>query len=433
MKIKKLTIKNFKGIANRSFDLNEKFTVFIGNNSTGKTTVLDALAVTLGGFFLGVGVPSRGISSDEIRVVNIDGQNRPQIPVEITAEGTVNGQDVSPWGRSILTANTTTKDAKPIKDVAAKLLRLSRTPREDRPDGEEAIFPVIAYHGTGRLWAEHENPKQRQHQKQIEGVQRAYTNSLSAKSSSKGFISWMKTQEDSVAKFDRPLERAHLDALKSAIESVVVDSRWTGIKYDNKQETLVGVFVNNDGTSLELSYNQLSDGFRNIIGMIADIAYRCIQLNPHLARDVVTKTPGVVLIDELDQHLHPNWQRRIVNDLKVAFPNIQFVATTHSPFIVQSLDASELINLDDIDLADSPDSLPIHKVATQIMGVEGIRSDDFEKRVKVATEQLESIEAQNGELTLDDFERISKALDEMTISETDDPVYKAFLIVKGRK
>ncbi len=433
MKIKKLTIRNFKGIANRSFNLNEKFTVFIGNNSTGKTTVLDAMAVMLGGFFLGVGVPSRGISSDEVRVINIDGQNRPQIPVEIKAEGTVNGQVIRPWGRSILTANTTTKDAKPIKDVAAKLLKLSRTPREERSDGDEAIFPVIAYHGTGRLWAEHEHPKQSQHQKQIEGVQRAYTNSLSAKSSSKGFISWMKTQEDSVTKFDRPLERAHLDALKSAIESVVVDGRWTGIKYDNKQEALVGLFVNNDGTRLELSFNQLSDGFRNIIGMIADIAYRCIQLNPHLGRDVVTKTPGVVLIDELDQHLHPNWQRRVVNDLKVAFPNIQFVATTHSPFIVQSLHVSELINLDDIDLADSPDSLPIHKVATQIMGVEGIRSDDFEERVKDATEQLENIEAQNGELTLEDFERVSKALDEMTISETDDPVYKAFLTVKGKK
>lgn len=432
MKIKKISIKNFKGISERTFELNERFTVFIGNNATGKTTVLDALAVALGSFFLGVGVPSRGIGREEVRVVNIDGQNKPQIPVEIKAEGSINGVDIAPWGRSILTANTTSKDAKSIKDAAGQLLKLSRTPREERVSGAEAVFPIIAYHGTGRLWAEHEEPKSRDHQKQIEGVKRAYINSLSAKSSSKGFISWIKTQEDSLSKFDRPLERAHLEALKAAIEGVVIDGRWTNTKYDHKYEVLTGTFVNNSGSSLELTYNQLSDGFRNIIGMIADIAFRCIQLNPHLGRDAVIGTPGVVLIDELDQHLHPNWQKRVVKDLKKAFPKVQFVATTHSPFIVQSLEASELVNLDDLDAIDSPNLMPINKVATQVMGVDGIRSDDFEARVKVSTDELESIEAENGELTLEDYERISAALDKIALTETDDPVYKAFLTVKKR-
>jgi predicted ATP-binding protein involved in virulence len=166
--------------------------------------------------------------------------------------------------------------------------------------------------------------------------------------------------------------------------------------------------------------------------MIADIAFRCIQLNPHLGRDVVNLTPGVVLIDELDQHLHPNWQKRVVNDLKVAFPNIQFVATTHSPFIVQSLEADELVNLDELELSESPNLLPINKVATQVMGVDGIRSDDFEERVKDATQQLSEIEATNGELSLDDYEKISKALDQIALSETNDPEYKAFLELKEK-
>jgi predicted ATP-binding protein involved in virulence len=432
MKITEISIKNFKGIAQRSFSLNDRFTVFIGNNATGKTTVLDALAVALGSFFLGAGVPARSINSDEIRMVVIDGQQKPQTPVEIKAKGSVNDVELKPWGRSILTANTTTKDAKSIKDVAQHLLKLSRTPREEREAGAEAIFPVIAYHGTGRLWAEHEAPK---YQKQIEGVQRAYINALSAKSSSKGFISWIKTQEDSVQKFDRPMERAHLEAFKAAIEGPVIDGRWTNVKYDNKQEMLTGIFIDNKGRSLELNYNQLSDGFRNVIGMIADIAFRCIQLNPHLGREVVDLTPGVVLIDELDQHLHPNWQKRVVNDLKTAFPKIQFVATTHSPFIVQSLEADELVNLDELELSESPNLLPINKVATQVMGVDGIRSDDFEKRVKNATQQLADIEAESGELNLDDYEKISKALDEIALSETNDPVYKAFLEqkIKGRE
>jgi predicted ATP-binding protein involved in virulence len=68
-------------------------------------------------------------------------------------------------------------------------------------------------------------------------------------------------------------------------------------------------------------------------------------LNPHLGKDVVKLTPGIVLIDELDTYLHPTWQRRIVDALKKAFPRIQFVITTHSPFIIQSLHEHELIKL----------------------------------------------------------------------------------------
>jgi hypothetical protein len=83
-----------------------------------------------------------------------------------------------------------------------------------------------------------------------------------------------------------------------------------------------------------------------MIGMVADIAYRCVTLNPHLNQKALEKTNGLVLIDEIDLHLHPKWQKRVVNDLKKTFPQIQFIATTHSPFIVQSLQSDEVINLD---------------------------------------------------------------------------------------
>jgi len=80
--------------------------------------------------------------------------------------------------------------------------------------------------------------------------------------------------------------------------------------------------------------------------MVADIAHRASRLNPHFANDAANKTNGVVLIDEIDLHLHPKWQRRVVSDLQNAFPNLQFIATTHSPFILQSLEPGEVIDLD---------------------------------------------------------------------------------------
>lgn len=425
MKIHKIYIKNFKGIAESTFELNDHFTVFIGENATGKTTVLDALAVALGSFFLGIeGVNSRNISNDEIRIITVDGQPRPQKPVTIEAHGEIDGIHIPSWRREISNKKTSYKDARSIRDVASKKLKESRKPKDQRNENS-ILFPLIAYHGTGRLWAEHEKVA---YQKQDEGVIRAYTNALSAKSSSREFLSWFKTQEDSIKKFNAPLDIAHFKAFKEVILSLIPKRRWKSMEYDFKADSLMGIFKDNEGVSCKLAYNQLSDGYRNLIGMAADIAYRCIQLNPHLLERAVVDTPGIVLIDELDLHLHPNWQKSIVADLKAAFPKIQFIATTHSPFIVQSLSADELINLDNSNRETAPNELPLNKVVTNIMGVDGIRSDDFENRVKDAQAELSAIHAEKGGLTLDDYHKISKALGKALIDETNDPEYKAYLL-----
>ncbi|MGH9765374.1 MAG: AAA family ATPase, partial [Blastocatellia bacterium] len=94
-------------------------------------------------------------------------------------------------------------------------------------------------------------------------------------------------------------------------------------------------------------FNNLSDGQRSMLALVGDIAQKAVTLNPHLGPNALEETPGAVLIDELDLHLHPKWQRRIVEDLRRTFPKIQFVATTHSPFLIQSLrSGEELIMLD---------------------------------------------------------------------------------------
>lgn len=211
---------------------------------------------------------------------------------------------------------------------------------------------------------------------------------------------------------------------------MIPDNHWQNMAYSFAAEDLTGIFVTPNGEKEKLQFRQLSDGYRNIIGMVADIAYRCIKLNPHLGENAVKETPGIVLIDELDLHLHPNWQRRIVEDFKNTFPGIQFVATTHSPFIIQSLKEDELRNLDrKIVSQKDPKDIPINKIITDIMEVESIKSDDFEKRYSVAKLELEKIEAArpDNNLTMDDYVAVSKLLGSLLEEETDDAVYKAFL------
>ena len=81
-------------------------------------------------------------------------------------------------------------------------------------------------------------------------------------------------------------------------------------------------------------FSNLSDGQRVMLTLIGDLTRRALTLNPHLEKDVLKQTPGVVSIDELDLHLHPRWQRRVIHDLKRTFPMVQFIATTHSPQLV---------------------------------------------------------------------------------------------------
>jgi predicted ATP-binding protein involved in virulence len=404
MKINSIHIKNFKGIDDKTFRLNPSFTVFIGDNATGKTSILDALAVCLGSFFIemGIGINTRTIQDHEVRTINTNGQARPQLPVSITADGIVNDRQLT-WKREILKQKTTSKDAKTVSQLAQSLMQQSR-------EGKNVVFPVFAYHGTGRLWAEHEKVG---FQKQEEGIKMAYSNCLSAKSSSKEFLEWYKTQEDSIAKFDQPADKAHLTAFKNTILSLVPDKRWQDMAFDRKQEELVGVFTDAAGQKHKLAFRQLSDGFRNIIGLAADIAYRCIQLNPHLGENAVAQTPGIVLIDELDLHLHPNWQRHVVADLKHAFPNIQFIATTHSPFIVQSLEASELNNLDNT-VETAPHDLPINDVSTLFMGVKSEFSEKNADLEQKSTSIIQRLKAK-------------EPIDEQEINEISNPAVRAFL------
>lgn len=82
---------------------------------------------------------------------------------------------------------------------------------------------------------------------------------------------------------------------------------------------------------------QLSDGVRNMMGLVADIAFRATKLNPHLGLEAARQTAGIVLIDEVDMHLHPSWQQTVLASLQEAFPNIQFIVTTHSPQVLSTV------------------------------------------------------------------------------------------------
>jgi predicted ATP-binding protein involved in virulence len=335
MQINRIQLKNFKGFDDAEFQFNPQFNVLIGDNGTGKTAILDALAVSVGSYLLGIGsAQARSIYSEDIRRQDFGESLEPQLPVIVSAEGEIEGQPIK-WQRAknSFEGRTTVKEAR-------ELINIAKFHTQQVSQGKPVILPVISYHGTGRLWKER---RQTINTRPKSSRMSGYFNSLEPVSSSKVFLEWFKTME--IAAIQKKIDTARIEVVKNAIIHCIPDLET--VFFDVIEDTLVSVQMATDKRHT-LHYDLLSDGFRNMIGMVADIAYRCVTLNPHLNQKALQETDGIVLIDEIDLHLHPKWQKRVVNDLKKTFPKIQFIATTHSPFIVQSLLSSEVINLDKI-------------------------------------------------------------------------------------
>lgn len=414
MNIQQISLKNFKCFEEQVFDLNPRFTVLIGDNGTGKSAILDALAISVGGFLQGINeAKTRWIQKDEIRLKDFGEHIEGQIPVIVSASGDYNGETID-WYRSVetLSGSNTSRGTKPISELA-------KASAEKARKGEEVILPVIANYATSRLWL---NKRLRSRATQARGSRLVlgYKDCMTPTVHNKHFLQWMKTYELSI--IQKQKNAAVLNAVKQAISNCV--DEWDRIFYDFEEDDLVG--YSTYGQKQQLPFRLLSDGVRNMIGMVADIAYRCVVLNPHLESQAILQTPGIVLIDELDLHLHPSWQKRVVEDLKTTFPKVQFVASTHSPFIVQSLKSDELINLDQKTDANLQ-GLGIEEISEGVMGVSHTKSKAFTEMEEVATEYYHLVK--QGENSKDDqmLQKIKERLDELLIPFSEDPAFTAQL------
>ena len=425
MKIQELFMENFHGFETRHINFSEQFTVLVGDNGTGKTAVLDGLAVALGSFLSGLnGVQSRHIRRDEIfRKIYIHGglsDVQMQFPVRITSKGKINGE-VLEWSRAVngKQGSTTSKEAKSIIEYANSLQKAVSK-------GEPVILPVISYYGTGRLWVQ---KKERNEIKRRNDRLEGYSYCLDPASNEKHFFRWMEKM--TYIELQRKETPPVLKAVRNAIS--VCMRKWRTLEFDVDSEELRAI----DFNDMAIPFRLLSDGVRNTIGLVADLAHRMAQLNPALGESVVEQTPGVVLIDELDLHLHPSWQRRIVADLKRTFPKVQFITTTHSPFIIQSLEEGELRRLHEIDDDEVVSreefvNKSIEDISENVMEIADVqRSEKLTKMYNVAQKYYTLLQA-GKEATSQELVSLKHKLDQLEALYSEDVAYYAFLQMERR-
>ena len=156
--------------------------------------------------------------------------------------------------------------------------------------------------------------------------QLAYVNALQSNALSlRQFADWMRAQLELA--YERPASRHLVDGIRTALERFLPG--YSNLRPSTESASRVEIDIN--GTTLDV--RQLSDGERSVLALILDIAKRLAQANPRLD-DPLTSAHAVILIDEIDLHLHPQWQRKIVGNLEKTFPSCQFIATTHSPQVI---------------------------------------------------------------------------------------------------
>jgi predicted ATP-binding protein involved in virulence len=318
MKIDKLKLKNFRCFKNIKIEFSPHFNLIIGDNASGKTALLRGGCVAISSFFLGIDeVPNRPIQKNDIRLANYENGIEYCFPVEANCWGTI-GSEKLEWSRQLTGRKARTKlQNTEIKSIAKRY-------QQQVSEGHCVDLPVIAYFSAKRIW----EPPEKMNLVEKGSRLRGYHNAIAPALNYKFFTEWFKTKE--MAFLQNKTRNFELQVVKKAVSQCI--GQCEDIYYDIDIGALVMKFF--DGKIIP--FNRLSDGIRNIMAIVADIAYRCVTLNPHL-KEKSLENDGVVLIDELDLHLHPSWQKKIVVDLKKIFPNIQFIAATHSPLILSTL------------------------------------------------------------------------------------------------
>lgn len=339
MRLRRVRLQNFRGFTDLTLDLNDTggFTLLVGVNGAGKTSILDGVAVALGAWLLGFrGAKARHITRDEMRLVKVEHGGVPSLEeagtTVVAADGLVDGEEVH-WQRELRsrTSHTVT--------TAPRLRQIAEARRAGLATDAAVELPVIAYYGTGRLWVQKREREARL--QDLGSILEGYQACLEPASDHKLLEAWMawreqvRLQEIGRALEDqRPIEDVRaplLDAVAEAACNCVEGAQRFYYSVNHKELRLDMT----DGRTVPFAL--LSDGYRNLLAVAADIAWRAARLNPRHGADAAKRATGVVLIDEIDLHLHPAWQRRVIGDLRRAFPNLQFIATTHSPQVIASV------------------------------------------------------------------------------------------------
>jgi predicted ATP-binding protein involved in virulence len=302
--------------------------VLIGDNAAGKTALLDALAVGLGAILTHLPeVSGIGFKQQDLRQTTQD-QKAPYMRVKLTTDKNVQ------WSRMMRRDKTehTTKELPEtvgLKQLHAYLEEIINGVQNNQP----VILPLLVYYDTERaVFSSILETINRQKLTRFTALNKA----LESKTNFREAMEWFVHKENEEAREvkerqDFNYKLREIEIVRQALEPIIKECR--NLRSELNPPRLLVDFQNEQPATLEIS--QLSHGFRTLLALVMDLARRMAQANPHL--DNPLNEEAIVLIDEIDLHLHPKRQQSILPDLMRTFPKTQFIVTTHSPQVLSTV------------------------------------------------------------------------------------------------
>ena len=312
MKIKKLTLENFKGFDNLTLDFNEETTVLFGINGVGKSSILEAIKLIYSKCLRHYQL---GASNETNEVTNIKAG---ELHCSASLLARIDDKEQK--------FEVKIENAIGVVILDASIGELMKT---DTIFEKMENIPILACYGANRaiIFDESSYPQGTEHTYKKEY---ALINALAPNIAFEDFFKWYREQRelenDIIVNDDPNYTNLHLEMVKNSILGFLPGFTDLRIRFLPARLSAIK-------DKVDLSINQLSDGELNILAITADIARRLVIANPKLKEPLLGE--GLVLIDEVDAHLHPRWQEQILSVLQKTFPHVQFIVTTHAPIVMR--------------------------------------------------------------------------------------------------
>ena len=337
MYFERTEIQNFKSIEKMSLNFSSGVNLLIGDNGVGKTTVLEALALSVQTYFSRMNdITKKGITQKDVRftssLVGDASQHRMYYtPTTIKSTVELGGVEYSSEiSREDETNATRTKYAG--KELAAAGRELLNSQTE--------ILPVICYFSTSRVVDTQKASTSSVGKNKLNDRRCGYMDCLNATLDRKALTDWAFKM--AMAEYKKGMPIAEYEAFKKAVGTFMQKMNDLDeiplVEYTRDFEDIT--YTENEKTML---VNYLSAGYQSLLWMLMEISFRIALLNPEMAD--YSQAEGIVLIDEIDMHLHPRWQWKILDALHSSFPKVQFIAATHSPIIISSFRDAKLLSI----------------------------------------------------------------------------------------
>ncbi len=397
MIVKGLKLANLRAIPVAEFHFQPGFNLIVGVNGVGKTSVLDALRVCLSAVVKranGLQGNARALLIDDIR---------------IGADATMIECHVRIGERHYVYLRHRPRQG----DIPQKAQFIGESP-SPIANSEAGGRPLVVFFSTNRAVPSRRTPGRGVASGDVDA---AFADAFRNRELRlEEFGAWLKAQQ--AMRTEHSAAGRMLAACENAVARFLPG-------YRNLRLSSVGraqLWIDRGETTLPV--RQLSDGERGVLALVLDLTRRLAQANPNFT-DPASEAEAVVLIDEIDLHLHPKWQRQIIPNLTGAFPRCQFIATTHSPFVIQALQHGELINLDLEDFGEYADK-SIEDIAENVMGVDlPQKSERYLKMMTAAEEYFRLLRASSGDPAK--LAEAEERLNELSVPFSDDPAFQALL------